>query len=42
MQVTQNEAKAMAKEFGVPYIETSAKLKLNVDQAFHDLVRSIR
>jgi len=32
----------MANEFGIPYIETSAKLKINVDQAFHDLVRSIR
>jgi Ras-related protein R-Ras2 len=40
--VTQTEAKLMAKEFGVPYIETSAKLKHNVDQAFHDLVRNIR
>ncbi|XP_078481733.1 ras-related protein R-Ras2 [Ciona intestinalis] len=40
--VTTSEAKAMAKEFGVPYIETSAMLKINVDQAFYDLVRSIR
>ncbi|CAK8688948.1 unnamed protein product [Clavelina lepadiformis] len=40
--VTQSEAKQMAKEFGVPYIETSAKLKINVEQAFYDLVRSIR
>uniref|UniRef100_H2Z5G0 Small monomeric GTPase n=1 Tax=Ciona savignyi TaxID=51511 RepID=H2Z5G0_CIOSA len=40
--VTMSEAKAMAKEFNVPYIETSAMLKVNVDQAFYDLVRKIR
>ena len=32
----------MATEFQIPYIETSAKLKINVEQAFYDLVRSIR
>lgn len=26
----------------MPYIECSAKLRINVDQAFHELVRIIR
>jgi len=33
---------ARARHFGCKYIETSAKLRLNVDQAFSELVREIR
>ena len=31
-----------ANEFGCPFIETSAKSRLNVEQGFYDLVREIR
>ena len=37
-----SEGRDLAKHFGCKYIETSAKLRLNVDQAFSDLVREIR
>jgi len=40
--VTKTEATHLARELGIPYIETSARLKINVEQAFYDLVRSIR
>ena len=36
------ELKDLAKNFGCKYLETSAKQKTNVEQAFHDLVREIR
>ncbi|KAM8978722.1 ras-like protein [Sarcophilus harrisii] len=32
----------MARRFGVPYVETSAKTGQGVEQAFHELVREIR
>lgn len=32
----------MAQQFGCQFIETSAKLRINVDEAFTDLVREIR
>lgn len=32
----------MAKQFGCKFIETSAKSRINVDNAFYDLVREIR
>lgn len=41
-RVSTEQAQARAKELGVAYIETSAKSKLNVEQAFYDLVRRIR
>ena len=31
-----------AQKYGIPYIETSAKERTNVDEAFYDLVRIIR
>lgn len=40
--VSQEAAAAMAQEWGVPYIETSAKTRHNVDQVFHELIRKIR
>ncbi|GAA5975597.1 hypothetical protein JCM10908_005212 [Rhodotorula pacifica] len=41
-QVGTHEGQALAKHFGCRFIETSAKQRLNVDDAFHDLVREIR
>uniref|UniRef100_G3VDK1 Uncharacterized protein n=1 Tax=Sarcophilus harrisii TaxID=9305 RepID=G3VDK1_SARHA len=32
----------MARSFGVPYVETSAKTRQGVEQAFHELVHEIR
>lgn len=41
-QVTQEVANAKAEEWKVPYVETSAKTKENVDKVFYDLMREIR
>jgi GTPase KRas protein len=32
----------LAREFGCKFIETSAKSRINVDQAFYEIVREIR
>lgn len=40
--VTEKEGKEKADELGVKYIETSAKNKLNIEEAFYTLVREIR
>jgi GTPase KRas len=36
------EGHDLARHFGCRFIETSAKSRINVDQAFYDLVREIR
>jgi GTPase KRas protein len=36
------EGRNMAQQFGCQFIETSAKHRINVDEAFTDLVREIR
>lgn len=36
------EGYAFAREIGCPFVETSAKQRVNVDEAFNDLVREIR
>ncbi|POY72638.1 putative Small monomeric GTPase [Rhodotorula taiwanensis] len=41
-QVGTHEGRELAKHFGSRFIETSAKQRLNVDEAFHELVREIR
>lgn len=40
--VSQQEGSIRAQEWGVPYIETSAKTKNNVDKAFFDLMTLIK
>ncbi|XKL68064.1 hypothetical protein PGB90_003555 [Kerria lacca] len=40
--VNMTEAKELAKQFRIPCIETSAKTRMGVDNAFHALVREIR
>ncbi|OXB80513.1 UNVERIFIED_CONTAM: hypothetical protein H355_016303 [Colinus virginianus] len=42
MKVTQEEGQQLARQLKVTYMEASAKIRLNVDQAFHELVRVIR
>lgn len=41
-QVTVEEAQNRAAQWNVPYIETSAKTRANVDKVFYDLMRLIR
>ncbi|KAK0518053.1 RAS1 protein [Tilletia horrida] len=41
-QVTSHEGRELAKQFGCRFIETSAKQRINVDEAFSSLVREIR
>ena len=41
-QVGTSEGRELARRFKCPFIETSAKLRLNVDEAFSNLVREIR
>ncbi|KAK6630659.1 hypothetical protein RUM43_014644 [Polyplax serrata] len=40
--VDKNQAQDMAKQYGIPFVETSAKTRLAVDDAFYTLVREIR
>lgn len=41
-QVSLEEAQNRAKQWNVPYVETSAKTRANVDKVFFDLMREIR
>lgn len=40
--VSTSEGQELARQLKIQYLETSAKQRTNVDQAFHDLVRAIR
>ncbi|KAJ9658063.1 RAS1 protein [Neophaeococcomyces mojaviensis] len=40
--VSQEEGMQLARSFGCKFMETSAKQRINVEQAFHELVREIR
>ena len=40
--VSINEAKEKSKQFNCQFLETSAKKRINVEEAFYDLVRAIR
>ena len=40
--VQMNEARELARQYGMPIIETSAKTRMGVDDAFYTLVREIR
>ncbi|XP_011304982.1 ras-related protein Ral-a isoform X2 [Fopius arisanus] len=40
-KVSLAEAQARSQQWGVPYVETSAKTKENVDKVFFDLMQSI-
>lgn len=41
-QVPMSAGRELASQFGCLFIETSAKLRINVDESFHALVRRIR
>ncbi|XP_059482094.1 ras-related protein Ral-a isoform X1 [Neocloeon triangulifer] len=41
-KVSLQEATSRAQQWGVPYVETSAKTRENVDKVFFDLMREIR
>uniref|UniRef100_UPI00359022E3 ras-related protein R-Ras2 n=1 Tax=Myxine glutinosa TaxID=7769 RepID=UPI00359022E3 len=41
-QISQNDGQQLARTLKVQYMEASAKIRQNVDQSFHDLVRVIR
>jgi len=41
-KVTNAEGKELAKLFKCPFLETSAKIPINVDEAFTELVREVR
>eukprot|EP00163_Fabomonas_tropica_P033809 TRINITY_DN910_c0_g1_i2.p2 TRINITY_DN910_c0_g1~~TRINITY_DN910_c0_g1_i2.p2 ORF type:complete len:121 (+),score=34.52 TRINITY_DN910_c0_g1_i2:818-1180(+) len=41
-EVSTNEGKELAKSFECPFVESSAKGRINVEEAFYDLVREIR
>ncbi|XP_063956832.1 GTPase KRas-like [Lytechinus pictus] len=40
--VNTKQGMTLAKSYGIPYIETSAKTRQGVDDAFYTLVREIR
>jgi GTPase KRas protein len=41
-EVSTDEAKQLAKSYGIPFMETSAKRRIKVDECFFELVREIR
>ncbi|KAK2737420.1 Ras GTPase [Myotisia sp. PD_48] len=41
-EVSHEEGAKLAREFGCTFIETSAKARTNVENAFYDIVREIR
>jgi len=41
-QVSKAEGQELAKSFGAPFMETSAKARVNVEESFFQLVREIR
>ena len=40
--VDSKQGRSLAENFNIPYVETSAKTRLGVDDAFYTLVREIR
>merc|ERR1712018_393001 len=40
--ISNEEAHGLARQLKVPYIECSAKVRMNVDQSFYELVRLVR
>jgi len=40
--VRMSEAREVARQYQIPFVETSAKTRMGVDEAFYTLVREIR
>jgi GTPase SAR1 family protein len=40
--VPTSEGKTLAEKFDVPFFETSAKTRVNVDEVFFELVRLVK
>lgn len=40
--MSRSDAQNASAQLKIPYIECSAKQRMNVDQAFHELVRIVR
>ncbi|CAG2110299.1 unnamed protein product [Medioppia subpectinata] len=40
--ISQSEVQQLGQQLKIPYLEVSAKLRMNVDVAFHDTVRLVR
>jgi len=40
--VSRHEGQELAKQFNCPFMEASAKQRINVEEGFFDLVREIR
>ncbi len=40
-QVSTSEAQNAAKSWGIPFFETSAKTRTNIDEAIHELIRNV-
>ena len=41
-EVPFGDGEMLAQSFDCPFFETSAKLRVNIDEAFHELVRQIK
>lgn len=41
-QVSSQEGRDLAKQYGCQFVETSAKVRIHVDDAFYEVVRDIR
>lgn len=41
-RVSLEEAQGLAAQWKVPYVETSAKTRMNVDKIFYDLMREVK
>ena len=41
-EVNKGEGEMLAKDWNCPFFETSAKLRINIDEAFHELVRGMK
>ncbi len=42
LQIKVEEGTEIARQLNIKYIEASAKNRMNVDQAFHELVKIVR
>ena len=41
-EVSTDEGKELAKSLGIPFLESSAKTRINIDEAFHAVVNEVR